>query len=149
MSKLDMFKKAFDGQENYLSRLAYHSWLILQLGKLYKPTIDMLDDLYTGFVSGVMYNLGSGKTPEYMEGVGPTPEERFYRKKYESLFYSLIELGTSEFPFDSWILSHPESEEWADWIERSIVVEGEYTKDPEKWLLDFKELLINSRRNEQ
>jgi hypothetical protein len=149
MSDLNMLKKAFDGQENYLAKLAYHSWLTLQLGKLYTPSIDMLDDLYTGFVSGAMYNLGSGKTPEYMEGIGPTDEERFSKKKYENLFHSLVELGTHAFPFEGWIKSHPESEEWADWIQRSIVVEGEYLKQPEKWLLEFRELLINSRRNEQ
>ena len=67
MNKLEKLKEAFKEVDFPLSQLAHYSWCTLELGKSYKPSIEMLDVLYCGLVSGVIGNLGSGKIPEYIE----------------------------------------------------------------------------------
>ena len=144
MTKLEKLKEAFkDHEDGMLEYLAYHSWCTLELGKSYRPTIDMLDDLYCGFVSGVMYNLGSGKTPEYMDEIGPSPEERHSKESYSKLWFELIHLGKITYEKEEWLLKNPESEEWAKWIEEALILENSYNQNPEKWLIEFRNQLIN------
>ena len=128
-----------------LSKLAYYSWCINQLGETYTVTVEQLDDLYCGFVSGVLYNLGSGKTPEYMQEVGPSQEERFSPNLYKNLWNSLIEIGTHIYPYDRWVEENPESEKWADYIESGLLKENEFNSDPEKWLISFRKKLIYNK----
>jgi hypothetical protein len=149
MSKLETLKKAFQdqGMIEMLPRLAYNSWCALELGRSYYPSIDMLDDLYTGFVSGVLANLGSGKTPVYLEQdeIGVGPEKRFTAEGYMKLWYSLTELGSQTYPYDEWVKENSESEKWAEWIEEAILKENAYKLNPEKWLVEFRESLVRKR----
>ncbi len=55
--------KRLVGQENYC-KLVYYSWLICNLEIKFKPTIDQFDDLYTGLISGILWNLGKSTPPE-------------------------------------------------------------------------------------
>ena len=139
--KLKQLKEAFKNNKVSLEKLAYHSWCANKLGKLFKPTISQLDDLYTGFVSGSLVNLGSGKIPEYLDGLGP--EIRYSNEGYTKLFYSLCELGTLEFTFEDWQLENPESEDWAIYIEDAIKLETIYNSNPEKWLIEFRLKISN------
>lgn len=121
-----------------LPQFTHFSWCIKEFGKSYKISIDMLDDLYVGLVSGIP------GAPELGEiGLGPIPEERFSSENYLKLFYSIVEYGRILFPFDEWIKTHPEGQEWVDIIEEASAVNEEFEKDPERWLINLRETLSN------
>ena len=143
MNKLEQLKKAFGERANEdLPRLAHHSWCTLEM---VKPkgviTIDMLDDLYCGLVSGVMCNLGSGKVPEIMEGIGPNAEDRHSVKSYQMLFDELVHFSNSLSSLEDWVIKNPESEQWVEFIEGAFKIEEEYKKDPEAWLVSYRKML--------
>ena len=140
MSKLQKLKDTLikkDSIEN-LPLLAHCCYCILELGNSYKPTVEQLDDLYAGLVSGIVFNLGSGKVPEVLEDFGP--EDKHSEDCYRNLWFCLtMELGFSVYPSEQWFEDHPESDEWADLIERGLALEIEYFSDPEKWLIAFRQ----------
>jgi len=141
-TKLEKLKEAFSKYNLEISRLAHHSYCMLELGKSYRPTIDMLDDLYTRFVSG-----GINNTLIDLDG-GPPENEKLQQVDYTKLLFSLVEMGTTYvFPYDEWVKQYPESDEWAIWIEASLVLEDEYLKNPENWLLNFRKKLNKSKFN--
>jgi hypothetical protein len=139
-NKLRVLKKTCDEHGIDMQLFAYSSFLTIQLGEGYKPTIDQLDDLYCGLVGGVLYNLGSGKTPEYMEGVGPKKEDRNTLESWKSFRYTLIhELGGVFYPYEEWKKDNPENEDWVKMIEKSMKLDEEFEADPNKWALELRE----------
>ena len=148
-SKLERLKEALEYQKmlEWLPKLAHNSFCTIELGNSYYPTIEQIDDLYTGFVSGVIGNLGSGKTPTKIEGIGPSSEEES-NEGYIALWYSLTQdLGSSTYPFEEWVQQNPESEKWVDYIIAATDIENEYKLDPEKWLTELKMKIRNEQRN--
>ena len=120
--------------------IAYTSFLTIELGKSYKPTVDQLDDLYCVLVGGVLYNLGSGKTPEYMEGIGPSPEERNSLENWEKLRNELIyTLGGLAYPYEEWKKNNPMSEKWTEYIIASMDIDNQFKNNPEKWCIELRE----------
>jgi hypothetical protein len=126
-----------------VSRFVWRSYLVTKLGETYKPTVDQLDDLYAGLVSGVLCNLGSGKTPEYMEGIGPSPEERHsierYRMFREEIIYGL---GGLAHPYEEWIKENEENEDWVDLVLNANKSDVEFEEDPEKWCIELRNKCI-------
>ena len=89
-NNLEAIKKACEDNNLEFERFVHASFLTVELGNSFKPTVDVLDDLYCGLVGGVMYNLGSGKTPMIMEGIGPDAEDRNTLESWEKLRSELI-----------------------------------------------------------
>ena len=141
MSKeLEKLKKVCNDNGIDISRMIWASYLTVELGKSFKPTVDQLDDLYCGLVGGVLCNLGSGKVPEYMEGIGPPSEERNSLKNWEKLRYELIfGFGGMVYPYHEWIKENRESEEWVNIVMESHRLDGEFKKDPNKWCVELRE----------
>lgn len=129
--------------EEELRHAAYYNWLVTELGNLYAPTVDQLDDLYTGLVSGIVCNLGRGKLPEILEGSGP--KEPHSAKAFLSLWYSLLYCGNEKYPRDEWIVDHGVPAEWHDLIERGCAIEEEYLADPGKWLAEFRKKITEQQ----
>jgi hypothetical protein len=148
MSKLKKLKKAFEdnAMSEMLPMLAHNSWCSLELGKSFYPSIDQLDDLYCGMVAGVLGNLGSGKTPEYVPDLGPDPKDRHSEENYMKLYYCLsYEFGGQAFPREEWLVNHPESEDWAVWIEKALAQENVYKSNPEIWLGNLRRAITEKR----
>jgi len=141
MSKeIEKLKKACSDNGIDISKMIWASYLTVELGKSYKPTVDQLDDLYCGLVGGVLCNLGSGKIPEYMESIGPPPEERNSFENWEKLRHQLIfGLGEMAYPYDEWIKENTESDEWVNLIIESSRLDEEFKKDPNKWSIELRE----------
>jgi len=124
----------------------WKSYLTVELGKGYKPTVDQLDDLYCVFVSGVLCNLGSGKKPEYMEDIGPTKEERYAIQGYQKLRDNLIYMGCIAYPYEEWIEQNSESEEWVDLALKAAKLNKEFDKNPEGWCIQLRNNCKSKRR---
>ena len=141
MSKeLEKLKKACSDNGIDISKMIWASYLTVELGKSYKPTVDQLDDLYSGLVGGVLYNLGSGKIPEYMDEIGPPPEERNSLENWEKLRHELIfGFGGMAYPYDEWIKENTESDEWVNLVIESSRLDEEFKKDPNKWSIELRE----------
>lgn len=118
----------------------YNSWCTLNIDKA-SITVEMLDDLYTGLVSGVMYNLGRDKTPMRMEGIGPNPEDRFSKESYNKVFDELGHFVSMTNPVEEWEIQHPESE-WPDIIEKHMSWEQIH---PEHKMLQLRQILIKKQ----
>lgn len=99
-------------------------------------TVDQFDDLYAGFVGGVWCNLGSGKTPELMEGVGP--KERHTKDGYRNLFSQLL---YNEFKIQTDID--------ARLIIRMQEIDDAYDADPEKSLAMMRGNMKSGFQHEQ
>ena len=141
MNKLEKIKEECDRNSIDLSRMVWISYLTVELGKSYKPTIDQLDDLYSVLVGGVLSNLGRGKIPEYMEGIGPKEEERNTLDSWRKLRNTLIyDFGGLCYPYEKWIKENPESEGWVDLIGLSMEMEEEFERDPNKWAVDLRKM---------
>jgi hypothetical protein len=96
-----------------LPRLAYLAFLETNLGKRIFCTVENLDDLYTGMVSGVLGNLGRGKTPEIIDELSTVAEnDRHTPDSYNKLYMSLVvDLGIPAFPFEP---SYPRPQHLSD-----------------------------------
>ena len=139
MESLKLIKEAMGERAEDLPRFVHFSWCIKELGKSYKIKSDELDDLYTGLVSGVIGNLGSGKDPEFVKELSSLQEnDRFSNESYLKLFYCMVEYGRYLHPFDEWIKTNPESDTWVDYVTEASEIESIYEKDPEKWLAEFR-----------
>jgi len=137
---IEQIKERCEKMGIHFEFVAYTSFLTVELGKSYKPTVDQLDDLYTGLVGGVIYNLGKGKTPEYMDGIGPKPEERNSLENWEKLRNELIySLGGLTYSYDEWKESNPISEKWTEYIIKSMVLDNQFKDNPEKWYVELRE----------
>jgi hypothetical protein len=123
MNKLEKIKSAFEGQDQYLARFAYNSWLTIQFGNSYKVTTEQIKELYNEIIADTKFNLENSINP----------------KKYETLFSSIIEMGAHVFSFEKWVEKYPESEQWGEWIEKAIEIEKKYNEDPERWINDYIE----------
>lgn len=140
MNNLEKLKKACEDNNLDFERFVHASFLTTELGNSFKPTVDMLDDLYCGLVGGVMYNLGSGKTPMIMEGIGPDAEDRNTLESWEKLRSELIySLGGMTYPFEEWIKENKESEDWVDIISKSTKLDEEFKSNPNKWCVELRE----------
>jgi hypothetical protein len=124
--------------------VAYSSFLTIELGKSYKPTVDQLDDLYAVLVGGALCNLGSGKTPEYMDGIGPSPEERNSLENWEKLRNELIyTLGGLAHPYEEWKKNNLISQKWTEYIIVSMDLDNQFKENPEKWCIELRESCKN------
>jgi hypothetical protein len=140
MNNLEDIKKACEDNDLEFERFVHASFLTTELGKSFKPTVDMLDDLYCGLVGGVMYNLGSGKTPMIMEDIGPAAEDRNTLEFWENLRIELIYgLGGTAYPFEEWIKENKQSEDWVEIISSATKLDEEFKADPNKWCVDLRE----------
>tara|TARA_R110000772_G_C13310268_1_gene440118 strand:- start:33325 stop:33771 length:447 start_codon:yes stop_codon:yes gene_type:complete len=139
MSKLEILKKTCEDNGLPLSYLAHKSFLTTELCKSFHPTVDMLDDLYCALVGGVICNIGKGRTPMYMEGIGPTPEERHTMERYEMLRNEITYmLGEHAYPYEKWLKKNPESDKWVELIELANKDDEAFKDNPEKWLLELR-----------
>jgi len=139
MNKLEEIKKACVDNNLEFERFEHASFLTTELGGSFKPTVDMLDDLYSGLVGGVIYNLGSGKTPMIMEGIGPEAEDRNTLESWEKLRSELIYgLGNIAYPFEEWVKENKQSEDWVEIISSATKLDEEFKEDPNKWCVDLR-----------
>lgn len=139
MTKADYEKaKTFiDAQGIPFKYFMYNSWCALNIQES-GITVEILDDLYVGLVSGVMYNLGRGKTPMRMEGIGPNPEDRFSNESYNKVFDELSYFTSQAVSIDSWEKICPESK-WPELMEAHM----EWEKiSPEERLSNLRNTLI-------
>jgi hypothetical protein len=134
--------------EEKLPNFIHFSWCTVELNNANTSllTVEMLDDLYCGLVSGVLCNLGSGKTPEYMDGVGPSEEERFTKERYEIVWFELIGLICSANPIEQWLIAHPESEQWIDYLDEGMKLQIQFDENPEQWLVNFRTKLSQKQQ---
>ena len=149
MENLDIIKEYCKRTNIDLDWLAHQSWVTLHLHES-NLTVEMVEDLYVGMVSGVYMNLGSGKEPELMEGVGPAPEDRHTPDAYIRLWLELTSFAKEAFPFEEWLLTYPESEEWVTFITESRRLEKQMANDPDKWFMGFRKKLsqIQEEKND-
>jgi hypothetical protein len=139
MSKLEAIKKTCEDNDLEFEKFVHASFLTVELGNSFKPTVDMIDDLYCGLVGGVMCNLGRGKTPMLMEGVGPDAEDIHTLESWEKLRSELIySLGNKAYPFDDWIKENKQSEDWVDIINSATKIDEDFKADPNKWCVDLR-----------
>ena len=139
METLADIRSTMGGDPEEFNRFVHFSWCIKELGVSYKINPNDMDDIYTGLVSGVIGNLGSGKTPEFIEELSSMKEdERFSKESYMKLFYCMVEYGRHLNPYEEWVVKNPESDEWINYILEATELSSSYEEDPEKWLLEFR-----------
>lgn len=139
MSDLEAIKEHCNNAGLDFKTLVHHCYVVTQLGEGYKFTVEQLDDLYSGLVGGVWCNLGRGKTPELMEGIGPDPEDRNTLESWGKLRSELIFHGNSFYPQDEWLENNEESEEWVSYVKEAFMLDLKFEKDPEKWFVELRE----------
>jgi len=100
-------------------------------------TIDMLDDLYCGLVGGVLCNFGHGRTPEYMEGIGPSSEERHSLERYEMMFMELTCIVKNEYSLEEFKKDFPKKE-WKSILKEYEKYIKKRTENPEETLVSLR-----------
>ena len=149
LEALQLLKEQFTDPTE-LPGFVHFSWCIKELGKSYKINPNDMDDLYTGLVSGVIGNLGSGKDPQFIEELSSLKEnERFTMDNYMKLFYCMVEYGRYLNPLEEWLKDNPESGKWMEYVVEATELSEEYQKDPEKWLIGFRSNMVQNFINEK
>ena len=135
-------KEGYEGK--LFDSLVYYSFLAISLGNAIFPTVEQLDDLYTGLVSGVLGNLGRGKTPEIIDELSTVnAEDRHTIDSYMKLYYSLtMDYGSHAISREEFFGKNPESDNWVIWVESAFEQEEIYRSNPEKWLLNLRNKII-------
>ena len=128
------------------SDVLYMMYLNTELGNSFKPSIDILDDLYTSFVSGIIGNFHKDLKPEFIEELSPmTKENRHTKEGYEKLKKSLTyELGYVAIPKETWkttILPNLSDIEQEEIIKKSMNIDKSFNDNPELWLSKFRNKL--------
>lgn len=139
MIELERLKKVCEESNTDFEKFIWQAYLVVELGKSYKPTLEQFDDLYTGLVGGSLANLGSGKTPEYIEGIGPPKEEINTLESWDKFRNELIyTLGALICPFHEWIKRNKESKEWLYLSAISFKLDEEFKQDPNGWAVELR-----------
>ena len=130
-SHYDKVKVSITNQGVPFKWFVHNSWCILNIDKA-PITIDMLDDLYYGLVSRVMYKLSTGKTHKIAK-------DQYTKATYNKVFDELSYFVSETIPIDVWELKFPETM-WPDIIEQHIEWEQE---DPESRMIKLRSILSN------
>tara|TARA_X000000368_G_scaffold148340_1_gene116996 strand:- start:1043 stop:1489 length:447 start_codon:yes stop_codon:yes gene_type:complete len=148
MEKLETLKQVCEETNVDFTEFVWRSYLVVELGKSYTPTLEQFDDLYVGLVGGVLGNLGSGKTPEYIEGIGPSDDDKNTLESWSKVRDELIyTLGSLICPYDKWIKVNKESKEWESIVIESYRLDKEFKEDPNKWGAELRNK-CKSKNNE-
>ncbi len=144
ISKLENLKTALESQGLSLPMLAYHSWNTVDSIKNKSLTIEMLDDLYCGLISGAPFVNEKGHV-DYVPGTGPSEKDKFTTESYLKLFFSLVEFSYAKHSKEEWLEKNKESEKWVEWIEEALTIEDEFKKNAESLLLNYRYQLIKEK----
>ena len=122
-----------------LSYVAYSSFLIIELEKSFKPTIEQIDDLYYRLIGRIFRNFDNDKQCIYMDGIGSLPETKNSFEDWKILRDELIyEFGIKVHPYKEWIKNNKESNEWAELISSAKKIDKKFKKNPEIWIAELK-----------
>lgn len=138
--ELVKLRKAIEDNGYVFKDFAYSCWCSINIPNS-SITAEMIDDLFTSFISGIVYNIGYGRTPMVMEGTGP-PSDADMDEQWLKLFYELANVVALENPIDSWSNKYKDQLDWVTFIKKSLLQDKVLKTDPNEFFLDLRKRLV-------